>query len=176
MPTPFRILLISSGNAARGQMAEALFQTRGEKRPRGVVIAESVGTRPAPNVSEYALQTLIGQGIQWPRRKPRHIDELDTHEFELVITLCDRALAVCPSFAGAKAQVHWGLPDPTEHIAPPTARAAFAASCTALVARVNALLRLPLEEFDAERLREEAQGVHSRLVAPSRRTSARLWK
>jgi len=176
MSTPFRILLISTGNAARGQMAEALIRTRGEKRPRGVVVAESVGTKPGPNVSEYAVQTLIGQGIQLPRSKPRHIDAVQGQEFDLAITLCDRALASCPSFAGAKAQVHWGLPDPTEHFAPPTARAAFAASCSALVARVNGLLKLPLEEFDAERLREAAQGVHNQLVTPGRRTSARLWR
>jgi hypothetical protein len=73
-------------------MAEALLQTHGEKRPRRVVVAESVGTRPVANVSEYAL------------------------------------------------------------------------------------LRLPLEAFDAHQLREEAQSVHNSLVAPGRRTSARLWK
>lgn len=173
---PFRILVLCTGNSARSQMAEALINTRGAKRPRGMVVAESAGTQPAPKVNEYALMTLMGQGITWDRRVPKHVDTFDGQEFDLVITVCDSAREACPYFPGAKAQVHWGMPDPAEHVAPATARAAFAATCDALVKRVNGLLKLPLEELDAAQLREQAQAVHDKLGLPGRRTSTRLWR
>jgi len=174
MADPFRILLVCFGNTAQSPMAEALVLTRGAKRPRGVVVAESAGIKPGPKVSEYALQTLIAQGIKWGRNAPRHVDAVKDVPFDLVITLSDHAKAACPPLPKAKAQVHWGLPDPTEHFAPATARAAYAACCAALVARVNALLLLPLEELTAEQLRDEAQALHDRLASPERRTSAKL--
>lgn len=86
----------------------------------------------------------------------------------------DNARDACPFFPGAAAQVHWGLPDPAEHIAPATARAAFSATYQALVERVNALLRLPLETLDAAELKATAQEIHDQLLAPVRRSSARL--
>lgn len=173
---PFRILVLCTGNSARSQMAEALITTRGEKRPRGVVTAASAGTNPATKVNEYALMTLMGQGISWYRSVPKHVDTFAGQEFDLVITVCDSAKESCPYFAGAKAQVHWGMPDPAEHIAPATARAAFAATCDALIKRVNGLLKMPLEELDASQLREQAQALHDNLGLPGRRTSARLWR
>ena len=171
---PFRILVLCTGNSARSQMAEAIIATRGEKRPMGKVLAESAGSRPATKVNEYALMTLMSHGIDWGRSQPKHIDALMGRHFDLVITVCDFARDACPVFPGASAQVHWGLPDPAEHIASATARAAFAGTYEALVTRINFLLKLPLEEMDAETLRSEAQVLHDRLVTPSRRTSARL--
>ena len=176
MAEPFRILVVCFGNTGQSPMAEALLLTRGAKRPRGVVVAESAGVKPGPKVSEYALQTLVPQGIKWGRNAPRNVSAVKDLPFDLVITLSDHAKAACPMFPQAKAQVHWGLPDPTEHVASATARAAYAACCTALVARVNALLRLPLEEYTAEQLRDEAQALHDLLASPERRTSARLWR
>lgn len=171
---PFRILVLCTGNSARSQMAEAIIATRGLKRPMGRVAVESAGSRPASKVNEYALVTLMSHGIRWGRSEPKHLDAFAGQTFDLVITVCDNARDACPFFPGAAAQVHWGLPDPAEHIAPATARAAFSATYQALVERVNALLRLPLETMDAARLKEEAQAIHDRLVAPVQRSSARL--
>lgn len=172
--SPFRILVLCTGNSARSQMAEAIITTRGEKRPMGKVVAESAGSRPAAKVNEYALVALMAQGINWGRSQPKHIDAFAGQHFDLVITVCDHARDACPFFAGAAVQVHWGLPDPAEHIAPATARAAFAGTYGSLVTRLNALLKLPLESMEPARLKEEAQAIHDRLVAPARRSSARL--
>lgn len=173
-PDLFRVLVIGTANSARSQIAEALILTRGEKRPKGRVIAESGGTKPAVQMNEYGVVALMTHGIGWGRRKPKSIDTFKGERFDLVITVCDFARAAVGEFPGAKAQVHWGLPDPSEHIASATARAAFAGTCNALVARVNALLRLPLETMDAAELKEKAQAVHDGLLAPSQRSSARL--
>lgn len=172
--SPFRILVLCTGNSARSQMAEAIITTRGEKRPMGKVVAESAGSRPAAKVNEYALVALMSRGINWARSQPKHVDAFAGQHFDLVITVCDSARDACPFFAGAAAQVHWGLPDPAEHIAPATARAAFAGTYDALVMRLNALLKLPLETLEPARLKEEAQALHDQLVTPRRRSSARL--
>jgi len=170
----FRVLVIGTGNSARSQIAEALILTRGEKRPMGRVIAESCGTKPSVQINEYGIVALMTHGIGWARHKPKPIDAFAGERIDLVITVCDHARAVVGAFPGAKAQVHWGLADPSEHIASATARAAFAGTCNALVARVNALLRLPLETMSAAELQEQAQAVHDGLLAPSQRSSARL--
>lgn len=171
---PFSILVLCTGNSARSQLAEAILATRGVKRPMGPVVAASAGTRPASQVNEYAITALQFHGIAWRHAAPKHVDTLKDRAFDLVITVCDDAKEACPVFPGAKAQVHWGLPDPAVHISPATARAAFSATFDALAKRINALLRLPLETLAPDELRAQAQAIHDSLAAPPARTSARL--
>lgn len=171
---PFAILVLCTGNSARSQLAEAILATRGRKRPMGEVVAASAGTRPASQVNEYAITALQFHGISWREARPKHVDTLAGRSFDLVITVCDDASEACPVFPGARAQVHWGLPDPAVHISPATARAAFSSTYEALVKRINALLRLPLETLSDEELKREAQAIHDSLAAPPARSSARL--
>lgn len=171
---PFRILVLCTGNSARSQLAEAIITTRGLKRPMGPVVAESAGSNPAPKVNEYAVVALQNHGIKWQGRVPKHVDAFAGQRFDLVITVCDNARDACPFFAGATAQVHWGLPDPAEHISPATARAAFAGTYDALFARVNALLHLPLETLTPQELKDAAQAIHDNLLAPQTRSSSAL--
>ena len=161
MTAPFRVLVLCTGNSARSQIGEALLQTRGAARAAGRVTALSAGSRPAPRVNPYAVQTLAAHGIQLDGRTPKSIDDVAGEAFELVITVCDNAHEACPYFPGARAQVHWGLPDPAEETEPAAARHAFAATFDALSRRVDALLALPLESLDADSLRTAAQAVHA---------------
>ncbi len=160
MTAPFRVLVLCTGNSARSQIGEALLQTRGAARAAGRVTALSAGSRPAPRVNPYAVETLGAHGIQWDGRTPKSIDDVAGEAFDLVITVCDNAHEACPYFPGARAQVHWGLPDPAEETEPAAARHAFAATFDALSRRVDALLALPLESLDAAALRTAAQAVH----------------
>jgi arsenate reductase len=161
MTAPFRVLVLCTGNSARSQIGQALLQTRGAARAAGRVTALSAGSRPAPRVNPYAVQTLAAHGIQLDGRTPKSIDDVAGEAFELVITVCDNAHEACPYFPGARAQVHWGLPDPAEETEPAAARHAFAATFDALSRRVDALLALPLESLDADSLRTAAQAVHA---------------
>ena len=161
MTAPFRVLVLCTGNSARSQIGEALLQTRGAARAAGRVTALSAGSRPAPRVNPYAVETLAAHGIQWDGRTPKSIDDVAGEAFDLVITVCDNAHEACPYFPGARAQVHWGLPDPAEETEPAAARHAFAATFDALSSRVDALLALPLESLDAAALRSAAQAVHT---------------
>ena len=157
---PFRVLVLCTGNSARSQIGEALIATMGAYRAAGVVESESAGSRPAPRVNPYAIETLDAQGISWHGRTPKSIDDLAGERFDLVITVCDNARDACPFYPGATAQVHWGLPDPAEETEPAAARAAFGATFDALSGRVTALLALPLESLSGDDLRIRAQAIH----------------
>jgi arsenate reductase len=158
--TPFRVLVLCTGNSARSQIGEALLATHGVARRAGVVEAASAGSRPAPRVNPYAVETLAAHGIAWQGRTPKSIDDLRGQAFNLVITVCDNARDACPFFPDAKVQVHWGLPDPAEETEPDAARAAFETTYDALRERVDALLALPLERMPAEALEEAATLIH----------------
>jgi arsenate reductase len=155
--SPFRVLVLCTGNSARSQIAEALFATRGADR----VQAASAGSRPAARVNPYAVEVLAAHGIAWEGRTPQHVDDVANEAYDLVVTVCDNARDACPFFPGAAAQVHWGLPDPADVASPDDARRAFAATYDALAARVDAVLALPLETMDADTLRARAQAVHA---------------
>ncbi|HZF67907.1 MAG TPA: arsenate reductase ArsC [Gemmatirosa sp.] len=153
---PFRVLILCTGNSARSQIAEALLAARGAGR----VEAASAGSRPALRVNPFAVEVLRAHGVTWDGRTPKSIDDVAGERFDLVVTVCDNARDACPYFPSAAAQVHWGLPDPAEHTEPATARSAFAETYDALVARVDALLALPLEALGPAELRTRAQAIH----------------
>jgi arsenate reductase len=160
-PATFRVLVLCTGNSARSQIGEALLAVRGASRAAGVVEAESAGSRPAPRVNPYAVEVLAAHGIAWDGRAPKTIDAVAGRPFDLVLTVCDNAREACPYFPGARAQAHWGLPDPADETEPAAARAAFLATYQALGARVDALLALPLATMAPAEVAEAAAAIHA---------------
>jgi len=104
-----RVLVLCTGNSARSQIAEALFNHRGGGRFR----AESAGSHPAARVHPLAVKVLAEYGIAWEGRTPRSMAGLERQSWDLVITVCDNAKEVCPFFPGAR-MLHWGMPDPAD--------------------------------------------------------------
>lgn len=164
----FRILVLCTGNSARSQIGEALLATRGAARAAGVVEAASAGSRPAPRVNPYAVEVLAAHGIAWNAGTPKSLDDVAGQPFDLVITVCDNAREACPYWPGARALVHWGLPDPADETEPEAARRAFAATYAVLEARVDALLALPLESLETGALRDAAQSIHAARAVEAR--------
>lgn len=160
MTAPFRVLVLCTGNSARSQIAEALLATRGAGR----IEAASAGSRPAARVNPHAVDVLRAHGIAWHGRVPKSIDDVIDERFDLVITVCDNAREACPYFPGARAQAHWGMPDPAEAEEGEPARRAFAATYEAVAARVDALLGLPLETMDGGELARAAERIHTDVV------------
>jgi arsenate reductase (thioredoxin) len=156
----FRVLVLCTGNSARSQIGEALLATLGVARRTGLVEAASAGSRPAPRVNPFAVETLAAHAIDWHGRVPKSIDDVAGQSFDLVITVCDNARDACPFFPGAGVQVHWGLPDPADEHEPAAARAAFEATYRALRERIEALLALPLEVMSGDALAEAAARIH----------------
>jgi arsenate reductase len=167
MTTPFRVLVLCTGNSARSQIGEALLQTLGARRAAGRVEAASAGSRPAPRVNPYAIEVLSAHGIAWEGRVPQSIDDLGDARFDLVITVCDKARDACPFYPGGAAQVHWGLPDPADHTEPEAARRAFAATYAAVRERVERLLALPLESLSPAALGDAASVIHTVSTLPN---------
>ena len=72
----------------------------------------SAGTNPSDGVNPFALKVLRQRGIDTNGLHPKKLDQFLDEEFDLVVTVCDRAKQECPVFPGAKGLDHWSLEDP----------------------------------------------------------------
>jgi len=101
-----RILFLCIGNSCRSQMAEGFAR----QLLKGWDIW-SAGTRPAERVHPLAVQVMAEKGIDISTQYPKTISDVP-RPVDVVVTLCGEAAEECPTFPGARATEHWGLPDP----------------------------------------------------------------
>ena len=91
-------------------MAEAIVNAHYSKEWK----AYSAGTRPAGYVHLKVTTALNEAGIAHVGRS-KHINELPTKDFDLVVTVCDSAEEECPVWPGkAGRRVHHGFVDPAK--------------------------------------------------------------
>ena len=140
------VLVLCTGNSARSILGEVLINELGGGRFR----AFSAGSQPVGKVNPGALEKLAREGHPTDGLESKTWDRFsgpDAPEIDIVITVCDNAAGeACPLWNGAPVTVHWGIPDPA-------ADGDFDAAYARLRRRVEAMLDLPLEEFDnGERL------------------------
>jgi len=91
-------------------MAEAIVNARYGNEWK----AYSAGTKPAGFVHLKVTTALNEIGIAHVG-KSKHIDELPTKDFDLVVTVCDDAAENCPVWPGkAGKRVHHGFVDPAK--------------------------------------------------------------
>lgn len=154
MRQPIRVLFLCTANAARSQIAEALLVRKGGMRFE----VASAGTDPAPAVRPEALAALRELGIDWSWRAPKGLDAVMNQTWDLVITLCDRALETCPTLPGKPVFAHWGVPDPMEATDAGRRQAAFQATVAVIAWRIDLMLTLRADALDLlveeERLRQ----------------------
>ncbi len=105
---PIRVLFVCTHNSARSQIAEALLKRHGGDDFEVV----SAGTE-ATGVSPYAIRVLAENDIDWSEAESKTINEFLGQRFDYVITVCDRAKAMCPVFPGSSNSLHWSLDDPS---------------------------------------------------------------
>jgi len=153
---PLRILVLCTGNSARSQMAETLFNELG----RGRIRAESAGSQPAPRVNPLAIEALAGHSFRWAGHAPRGLDGLDRERWDFVITVCDKAKESCPIFPGQPMLAHWGMPDPADAVGDETARrAAFREALLLIRRRIELMLALPLEKLERMALEARVRAI-----------------
>jgi arsenate reductase len=153
---PLRVLVLCTGNSARSQMAEALFNRLGAGR----IVAESAGSQPAPRVNPLAIETLSEHGFEWAGHQPRSMNGLEREPWDFVITVCDKAREACPYFPGHPVLAHWGMPDPAEVVGEEQKRrAAFRDAFTLLRRRVELMLALPLETLERMALEGRVRAI-----------------
>jgi arsenate reductase len=106
-----RVLFICTANAARSQMAEGILRAKSGDRYE----VFSAGTRQS-KVSTRAIAVMQEIGIDISHHRSKTLAEFEGVPFDLAITLCDNARAVCPVVPGAKKTIHKGFADP--HLTP----------------------------------------------------------
>jgi protein-tyrosine-phosphatase len=141
---PWRVLFICTGNSARSQMAEAFTRelSRGTllALSRGPVEAESAGTAPRP-VHPMAIRVMKDLGLSIEHQCSKSPDAVRDHQFDQVITVCDRAREACDPIPGVADPLHWSLPDPREAAGTQDqVYEVFRASALEIAARVRQLL------------------------------------
>jgi arsenate reductase (thioredoxin) len=103
------VLFLCTGNSCRSQMAEAIVNARYPEWK-----ASSAGTKPAGYVHELAVAALGEIGIPHAGVS-KHINDLPTKDFDVVVTVCDSAAEECPVWPGqAGRRVHHGFVDPAK--------------------------------------------------------------
>jgi len=119
-----RVVFVCTANSARSHLAAALW------RRASPVPAVSAGTRPAERIHPGAVDAAGRHQLPLPRLRPRHLSEVQ-HDGDLVVTVCDLA----HEELGARAAVHWSVPDPV----PAGDPGSFDAALTELDRRVTRL-------------------------------------
>lgn len=107
--TPFKVLILCTGNSARSVLGEYLLREKG----RGRFEVHSAGSHPTGRVNPLAVRTLREKyGIDAGAARSKSWDEFKDVKFDFVITVCDNAKEACPIWPGAPVVAHWGSPDP----------------------------------------------------------------
>jgi len=102
-----KVLFLSTGNAARSQMAEVLLRAKGS----AYFDVYSAGTHPEA-INEQALQAIGIYGLSGEGLSSKHINDFSGEKFDYVITLCENANNECRDYPGAMQQLVWDCPDP----------------------------------------------------------------
>jgi arsenate reductase len=105
---PIRVLFVSTSNASRSILAEAILRRVGAGRFEAV----SAGITPT-EVHPLTRRVLEAAGFDHDWATSTAVDTLVDQPFDYVITLCDDARLSCPIFPGADQSMHWGYKDPS---------------------------------------------------------------
>ncbi len=104
-----KVLFLCTENACRSQMAEGLIN----HDLGGKVMAFSAGVAPS-RVNPQAVAAMAALGIDISHHRSKSVDDLAGQQFDLVITVCDRANEQCPIFPGSVKKLHLGFADPAK--------------------------------------------------------------
>jgi arsenate reductase len=140
-PTPTTVLFLSTGNAARGILAEALLRHNGEDR----FVAFSAGYAALAKVNPRALALLDDSGIYTEGLHPKNwVDFFESPRsilVDVIVTLSEEARANCPRWPGDPVRVHWPVDDPLAASGDDECESRFRKCFDILRNRVDALIK-----------------------------------
>lgn len=103
-----RVLFLCTHNSARSQMAEGLLRAMyGD-----LYEVYSAGTHPT-RVHPLAVEVMREIGIDIASHRSKSVEEFEGQWFDVVVTVCDRAVEACPVFTNARHRLHRSFPDPS---------------------------------------------------------------
>ena len=154
------VLFLCTGNSARSILAEAYLNSAGKGRFK----AYSAGSKPGGKVNPFALELLEKTRIATSGLRSKNWDEFaqpDSPKMDFVFTVCDNAAAEpCPYWPGQPMNAHWGVPDPAAvEGSDEDKRRAFSLAFSALSARINLFINLPMEKLDRVALQKRMQDI-----------------
>ncbi|MGQ9583086.1 MAG: arsenate reductase ArsC [Thermoplasmatota archaeon] len=104
-----RVIFVCTGNTGRSQIAESLLRHHHGDRYE----VFSAGTEPGVP-DRLVLRALAELGIDVSGARSKGLDEFRDRTFDIAVTLCDQAHAVCPFVPGARTTIHQAFPDPAD--------------------------------------------------------------
>lgn len=144
------VLFLSSGNAARSLIAEALLNAKGSDR----FSARSAGYKPLSEVHPEALALLRGAGFAPDSLHTKGWGEFlaSAHivKVDVIVTLSEEARLYCPAWPGNPVKVHWIVDDPLGADRADVREWKFRKCFSTLEARVNTLARSKLPQTPGE--------------------------
>jgi len=109
---PLTVLFLSTGNAARSILAEALLRYKGAER----FLARSAGQKSVSQVPSTTLDFLKEEGIPTDGLHSKRWSEFWIAGFllpiDVIVTLSPEARDHCPKWPNDPVRVHWPVDDP----------------------------------------------------------------
>ena len=102
-----KVLILCTGNSCRSITAEAVLN----KYLNGVE-AYSSGVKASGSINPNAKKVLEADGSWDDKYHSKTLDKVIDEDFDLVITVCDRASESCPMFPKQTKVIHVGYEDP----------------------------------------------------------------
>jgi protein-tyrosine-phosphatase len=130
--SPYKVLILCTGNSARSILAEYLLRAKGQDRFE----VHSAGSHPTGRVNPLAVRTLAEKyGLDARSARSKSWAEFKDVKFDFVITVCDNAREACPVWPGQPVIAHWGSPDPAAATGPEEERFQFFVNVASQIAR-----------------------------------------
>lgn len=102
------IVFYSTGNSIRSQMAEGFARNLAGKS----VKVFSAGCNSADPIHPLVIDVMKAYRIDVSNQAPVLLNDLDSNEFDLAISLCFEAHNTCNMLAGVPAIIEWDIADP----------------------------------------------------------------
>ena len=102
-----KVLFVCTGNSCRSQIAEGLLRDKAGD----IFDVFSAGSHPS-RVHPVAIKVMEEWGIDISNHTSDPIDLYLDKGIDVVITVCDHANKVCPTFPGDVERLHWSIKDP----------------------------------------------------------------
>ncbi len=140
-PSPTTVLFLSTGDAARGILAEALLRHKGGER----FVAHSAGYAMASKVDPRTLELLEDNGIFTDDLTPKgwkdFFESPRSILVDVIVTLSEEARANCPQWPGDPVRVHWPVDDPSAATSEDERESKFRKCFATMQNRVESLIK-----------------------------------
>ncbi len=104
---PKKVLFLCTGNSCRSQMAEAWVNLI--KKNEWQAYSAGIETH---GMNPNAVSVMGEMGVDMSQHYSKHVEELESQQFDMVVTVCDHAAEHCPSLSAFRNIKHVPFDDP----------------------------------------------------------------